>query len=80
MCGAVSSVPQSFAPYKSDEPSWWGAEHDARRPGLYETRIRHQVNKFTNFLTAGVRVGYNKTGAGKLESSEMLFENCIFDK
>ena len=57
-----------------------GAEHDARRPGLYETRIRHQVNKFTNFLTAGVRVGYNKTGAGKLESSEMLFENCIFDK
>jgi hypothetical protein len=57
-----------------------GFEHDGRRPGLYETRIRHQVNKFTNFLTAGLRVGYNKTGGGKLESSEMLFENCIFDK
>lgn len=57
-----------------------GFEHDARHPGLYETRIRHQVNKFTNFLTAGVRVGFNKTGAGKLESSEMLFETCIFDR
>eukprot|EP01051_Picozoa_sp_SAG22_P012943 SAG22_NODE_1396_length_4509_cov_15.427211_5_plen_266_part_01 len=57
-----------------------GFEHDARRPGLYETRIRHQANKFTNFLTAGLRVGYNKTGPGKLESSEMLFENCIFDQ
>ena len=57
-----------------------GFEHDGRRPGLYETRIRHQNNKFTNFLTAGLRVGFNKTGGGKLESSEMLFENCIFDQ
>eukprot|EP01051_Picozoa_sp_SAG22_P003461 SAG22_NODE_169_length_16721_cov_6.494104_3_plen_82_part_00 len=38
---------------------------------------RHQNNKFVNFLTAGIRIGHNRTG-GKLETSEVLFENSIF--
>jgi hypothetical protein len=54
-----------------------GFEHDSHKPGLFETRIRHQNNKFVNFLTAGIRIGHNRTG-GKLETSEVLFENSIF--
>jgi hypothetical protein len=54
-----------------------GFEHDSHRPGLFETRIRHQNNKFVNFLTAGIRIGHNRTNS-KLETSEVLYENSIF--
>ncbi len=54
-----------------------GFEHDSHAPGLFETRIRHQNNKFVNFLTAGIRIGHNRTGH-KLETSEVLYENCVF--
>ena len=39
-----------------------GFEHDSHAPGLFETRIRHQNNKFVNLLTAGIRIGHNRTG------------------
>eukprot|EP01052_Picozoa_sp_SAG31_P043097 SAG31_NODE_7073_length_1796_cov_1.256924_1_plen_478_part_00 len=56
-----------------------GFEHSSFSPGLFETRIRHQNNKFVNFLRAGIRIGYNRTdGVGKLETSEVLYENSIF--
>eukprot|EP00040_Diaphanoeca_grandis_P030532 m.180568 g.180568 ORF g.180568 m.180568 type:complete len:835 (+) comp32026_c0_seq2:65-2569(+) len=54
-----------------------GFEHDAHSPGLFETRIRHQNNKFVNFQIAGIRIGYNRTG-GKKETSEVLYENNVF--
>lgn len=54
-----------------------GFEHDAHRPGLFETRIRHQNSRFENFLQAGIRIGANRT-TGKLETSEVLYENMIF--
>eukprot|EP00040_Diaphanoeca_grandis_P030531 m.180555 g.180555 ORF g.180555 m.180555 type:complete len:813 (+) comp32026_c0_seq1:65-2503(+) len=54
-----------------------GFEHDAHSPGLFETRIRHQNNKFVNFQIAGIRIGYNRTN-GKLETSEVLYENSVF--
>ena len=54
-----------------------GVEHDAHAPGLFETRIRHQNNKFINFEVAGIRIGANTTDR-KLETSEVLYENCIF--
>ena len=54
-----------------------GFEHDSHSPGLFETRIRHQNNKFVNLLTAGIRIGHNRTGH-KLETSEVLYENSIF--
>ena len=54
-----------------------GFEHDSHSPGLFETRIRHQNNKFVNFLTAGIRIGHNRTDH-KLETSEVLFENSVF--
>ena len=54
-----------------------GFEHDSHSPGLFETRIRHQNNKFVNFLTAGIRIGMNRTGH-KLETSEVLYENSVF--
>eukprot|EP00729_Bicosta_minor_P016810 gene16810-34996_t len=57
-----------------------GIEHDAHAPGLFETRIRHQNNKLINFGTAGIRIGNipHTSTNGKLETSEVLFENCIF--
>ena len=54
-----------------------GFEHDAHSPGLFETRIRHQNSKWINFGTAGIRIGFNTTG-GKLETSEVLYENLVF--
>ena len=54
-----------------------GFEHDAHAPGLFETRIRHKNSKWVNFLTAGIRIGYNTTGH-KLETSEVLYENLVF--
>eukprot|EP00035_Acanthoeca_spectabilis_P019117 m.412987 g.412987 ORF g.412987 m.412987 type:complete len:122 (+) comp16822_c1_seq22:829-1194(+) len=54
-----------------------GFEHDSHRPGLFETRIRHQNSKFMNFGVAGIRIGFNTTD-GKLETSEVLYENLIF--
>ena len=54
-----------------------GFEHDSHSPGFFETRIRHQNNKFVNLLTAGIRIGHNRTNH-KLETSEVLFENSIF--
>jgi hypothetical protein len=55
-----------------------GFEHDSHGPGLFETRIRHQNNKFVSFRTAGIRIGFNTT-AHKLETSEVLYENSVFD-
>lgn len=54
-----------------------GFEHDSHSPGLFETRIRHQNNKYINLLTAGIRIGHNRTGH-KLETSEVLYENSVF--
>lgn len=54
-----------------------GFEHDSHSPGLFETRIRHQNNKFVNFLKAGIRIGMNRTDH-KLETSEVLYENSVF--
>ena len=54
-----------------------GFEHDAHRPGLFETRIRHSNSKFINFLQAGIRIGANRTN-GKLETSEVLYQNLVF--
>jgi hypothetical protein len=54
-----------------------GFEHDSHAPGLFETRIRHQNSKFINFLSAGIRIGLNRTDH-KLETSEVLYENLVF--
>jgi len=58
-----------------------GIEHDAHSTapyyGFFETRIRHQNNKFANFGVAGIRVGFY-TGTGKLETSEVRWAGQVF--
>ena len=44
----------------------------------FETRIRHSNEKFTGFRNASIRIGYNTTATGKIESAEILYENCVF--
>ncbi len=44
----------------------------------FETRIRHSNEKFTGFRNASIRIGYNTTAKGKIESAEILYENCVF--
>ena len=46
---------------------------DHRSDG-FETEILHQHEAFRNFTGAGIRIG-----KGKLQSAEMLFENCLFE-
>ena len=55
-----------------------GIDHDAAAPGYFETRIRHQNQMFIGFVNASIRVGFNSTRPGKLEASEVLYENCVF--
>ena len=43
---------------------------------LFRTRIRHQNNKFVNFLTAGIRIGHNRTDH-KLETSEVCVRHAV---
>lgn len=41
------------------------------------SHLRFRNNKFVSFLQAGIRIGFNRTN-GKLETSEVLYENSIF--
>ena len=52
-----------------------GVDH-ASNHSLFETRLRHQNQKFLGFGQAGIRVGGHKS---MLESAEIIYENCIFD-
>lgn len=49
-----------------------GIDHQPR--SFYETGIRYQDEAFLNFITAGVRVGYNQV----VPTSEMTYRNCLF--
>eukprot|EP00041_Stephanoeca_diplocostata_P036907 m.1367853 g.1367853 ORF g.1367853 m.1367853 type:complete len:882 (-) comp24953_c0_seq26:1953-4598(-) len=55
-----------------------GVEHRSIH-SLFETRIRHQNQKFINFKKAGIRIGYGGNFPGRVESAEILYENCVFD-
>lgn len=49
-----------------------GIDHHPRH--TYETCIRHQDEAFLNFITAGIRIGYNQI----LPTSELTYRNCLF--
>ena len=55
-----------------------GIEHHSNM-SLFETRIRHQNQKFLGFGHAGIRIGYGGNAPGRKESSEIIYENCVFD-
>ena len=55
-----------------------GVEHHSNA-SLFETRIRHQNQKFLNFGSAGIRIGDGGNMPGRKESAEIIYENCIFD-
>ena len=48
----------------------------ASNHSLFETRLRHQNQKFLGFGQAGIRVGGHH---GRYESAEIIYENVIFD-
>eukprot|EP01047_Picozoa_sp_COSAG01_P027037 COSAG01_NODE_1768_length_9274_cov_3.118583_8_plen_1187_part_00 len=54
-----------------------GIEHHSNN-SLFETRIRHQNQKFLGFGQAGIRIGYGGNHAGRKESAEIIYENNIF--
>jgi hypothetical protein len=45
---------------------------------LFETRIRHQNQKFLGFGQAGIRIGDGGNQPGRKESAEIIYENNIF--
>lgn len=49
-----------------------GIDHQPKE--LYEEAPRHENESFLNFVTAGIRVGYNQV----VPTSEMTFRNCSF--
>lgn len=51
-----------------------GIDHASKT--FYEGSIRHQDEAFVNFLSSGIRVGYNQV----VPTSEMTFRNCLFQK
>ena len=53
-----------------------GIDHDTHW-SYYETREIHRHLALVNFVTAGVRVGFDTTN-NNAPSAEMLFVNCIF--
>ena len=53
-----------------------GYDHDTHG-AYYETREIHRHLSFLNFLTAGLRVGWNATDRN-VPSAEMVIVNCIF--
>jgi hypothetical protein len=55
-----------------------GIEHHSNF-SLFETRIRHQNQKFLGFGQAGIRIGDGGNAPGRKESAEIIYENCIFD-
>ena len=55
-----------------------GVEHHSNN-SFFETRLRHQNQKFLNFGQAGIRIGDGGNQPGRSESAEIIYENCIFD-
>ena len=55
----------------------FGVDHYSNH-SLFETRLRHQNQKFLGFSVAGIRVGGCST-SGCVQSAEIIYENIIFD-
>ena len=54
-----------------------GVDHYSNH-SLFETRLRHQNQKFLGFSLAGIRVG-GCSASGCVQSAEIIYENIIFD-
>ena len=52
-----------------------GVDHDSKT--YYETRVRYQYSRFSNFIESGIRVGSDqKVASAEIMFYDLLFANC----